>query len=129
MRNLARRDAGTPEVQFAALGLPDPYALDNWLRRVWTIVDDPVTAEYVRSPQFLLRCGRLEGDCDDAATLAASILHAQMIPSQLVAIRRAGEPEFSHVFVRVPSHQLEIDPIVPVEHLPVERMAEMVLTV
>jgi len=118
MRNLARRDAGTPEVQFAAMGVSDPIGLEAWLRRVWRIVDDPTTAEFVRSPQFQLRCGRFEGDCDDAATLAASLLHALMIPCQLVAIRQAGESDFSHVFVHVPHYQLIIDPIIPAELLP-----------
>ena len=129
MRNLARRDSSTPEVQFVSLGLVSPYALEEWIRRVWVIVDDPQTAEYVRAPAFLLQCGRFEGDCDDAATLAASILHAQMIPSQFVAIRRAGEMDFSHVFVRVPGYQLDIDPIVPREHMPISYQAEMVLNV
>lgn len=129
MRNLARRDSGTPEVQFASLALPNPYALERWLRRAWRIVDDPVSAEYVRAPSYILECGRLEGDCDDAATLAASILHAQMIPAQFVAIRRAGEQDFSHVFIRVPAYQLDIDPIVPVEHLPVHFVESMVVYV
>jgi len=105
-------------VQFTAMALSGPQALDDWLRRVWRIVDDPQTAEYVRSPQFILRCGRLEGDCDDAATLAASVLHAMMVRCQLIAIRQVGESDFSHVFVYVPQAQLIIDPIIPADLLP-----------
>jgi hypothetical protein len=130
MRRLAVNDARSGEVQALAVSLPDPYTLDNWLRRVWEIVPDPSFAEFVRSPAYMIRSGRFEGDCDDAATLAASVLTALGYPVLLVAIRLLSEPEFSHVFARVPSRPpLDIDPIVPTEHLPIRYGEAMVLPV
>ncbi len=129
MKNLARRDARTPEVQAAAYVLPDPHALDRWLRDVWTVVPDPPDAEFIMAPVLMLGCAWFAGDCDDAATLAASILLAMGIRPQLVAIRQASEADFSHVFARVPWLPLDIDPIVPVEHMPVRYAEAMVVDV
>ena len=131
MRNLARNDARTDEVQELAAYLADPYTLDFWLRRYWRIVPDPPDAELVRSPAYVIRCRCFEGDCDDAATLAASVLTALGYRSCLIAIRQMAEPEFSHVFTRVLSVNppLDIDPIVPAEHMPVRYGEAMVLPV
>jgi len=130
MRRLAINDARSGEVRAFAMSVPDPFALDYFLRQVWEIVPDPPHAEYVRNPSFILRCGIFQGDCDDAATFAASVLTALGYPVLLVAIRMASEPEFSHVFARVPSNPpLDIDPIVPAEHLPIRYGEAMVLPV
>ena len=130
MRNLARNDALTGEVQGLAAYLSDPRTLDLWLRQYWRIVPDPPDAELIRSPAYVIRCRCFEGDCDDAATLAASVLTALGYPSCLVAIRQLSEPEFSHVFTRVLSHPpLDIDPIVPAEIMPVRYGEAMVLPV
>jgi hypothetical protein len=78
----------------------------------------------------MIRSGRFEGDCDDAATLAASVLTALGYPVLLVAVRMPTDPEFSHVFARVPFRPpLDIDPIVPAEHLPIRYGEAMVLVV
>lgn len=104
--------------------------MDLWFRDNWVVVPDPENAEYVREPAWLLRfsrqCGPLAGDCDDAATLAASILHALSWPCRFVAIRLPSEKEFSHVFLRCPTWagDLDIDPIVPAHLLPITGIAE-----
>lgn len=128
MRNLARNDSRSAEVQRVAFTLGNPWQLDVWLRSVWEIVPDPEDAEFVRAPVFTLRCG-LQGDCDDAATLVASILRAMHWPSLLVAVRMPVDKDFSHVFTRVPGIDLDIDPIVPMEHMPIRYAEAMVMPV
>jgi hypothetical protein len=124
-------DSQTPEVRQAAVILGDPLTLDQWLRHGWHFEKDPEDYEFVRSPALQLRQaavngGVLTGDCDDAATLAASILVAMRWPCRFVAIRQRTQREFSHVFLRVPlfgaadssAFQWDIDPIVPADSLP-----------
>lgn len=128
MRNLARKDAASEEVITLAMYLADPYRLEAWLRSRWRVVPDPIEAEFIRSPACMIQCGLFEGDCDDAATLATSVLIALHVPSLIVAVRMSHETEFSHVFVRVPSAgNLDIDPIVPLEHMPIRYGEAMVL--
>lgn len=130
MRNLARNDALTGEVQGLAAMIADPWALDWWLRRNWRIVPDPPDAELIRSPAYVIRCNCYEGDCDDASTLAASVLYALGYPSCFIAVRQLSEPEFSHVFTRVlVNPPVDIDPIVPAELMPIQYGEAMVLTV
>jgi len=121
-------------VQLVAHHLGSPLAVNEWLRAHWRVVDDPAEFEYVVTPSLQLAkaaraAGVLTGDCDDAAVLAASLLAALDWPSRLVAIRRRGEPDFTHVFVRTPIFeyagalaselQIDIDPIVPAPLLPI----------
>jgi hypothetical protein len=129
IRNLARETAASPEVREAAAYLSNPITLESWLRDVWHIVPDPLEAEFIRSPRFLLQCGRFEGDCDDASALASAILLSMGVPLLLVAIRTRLDTEFSHVFVHVPALGLDIDPIVPVHQLPLVYDEAMILEV
>jgi len=112
-----------------AQSLPDPYSLDAWLRRSWTIVPDPPEAEFIMSPALMLGCGWLAGDCDDAATLAGAVLIALGIRAVFMAIRTVSDQDFSHVFVRVPGYGLDIDPIVPASQIPIRYAEAMVLEV
>lgn len=88
---------------------------------------DPHDAELIRAPdrqlQELACRGYLVGDCDDAATLGAALLYSLGIPAQFVVIRMPWEEDFSHVFLRCGS--LDIDPIAPPELLPIRGYAEM----
>lgn len=129
MANLARRDSVGPEVGWLASRLGGPYQLDGFLRSVWSILPDPPEAEYVRAPSWIIQCECFEGDCDDAATLASSVLRALGVPAWLVAVRMATEPEFSHVFCHVPGLGLDIDPIVPAHLLPIRYAEAMILEV
>lgn len=116
-----------------AEALGNPEAVDAWLRHWWEYVPDPIEYEFVTAPALQLalafnRGGQLRGDCDEAATLAASLLTAIRWPCRLVAIRVRPAPDFSHVFCRAPlfefaggnSHELniDIDPIVSASQLP-----------
>ena len=126
MARLAREAAQLPAVRQLAAQLGDPAGLDAFMRQYWRFVPDPLDAEYIRAPvNQLLEFsdkGYLQGDCDDAATLAASILAALNWPAAIVAIRLPGFPEFSHVFVRTVNG--DIDPIVPASQLPIMNVAE-----
>lgn len=126
MRGLARRDQAHPAVRQAADQLGGPMGIDSFLRATWRIVPDPDYVEFISSPvrQLALYAerGYLSGDCDDAATLAASLLAAGGWPCVLVAIRLHGYTEFSHVFARTP--EIDIDPIVPATALPITNYAE-----
>lgn len=72
--------------------------------------------------------GRLAGDCDDAATLAAALLVSLQFPCSFIAIRLHGSDEFSHVWARTVSSDgaafLDIDPIVPAYLMPIQNYAE-----
>jgi len=129
MRNLARRDARSSEVLALARECRDPWGLDQWLRQTWHIVPDPSEAEYIQSPAYQIRCGGFAGDCDDAATLAASVLIVFQVPAFFFAVRQPSEEEFSHVFVRVPAYGLDIDPIVPAYQIPIRYGEAMILEV
>ncbi len=88
--------------------------LDNWLRRFFVYRDE--LEEVVRTPDFMLdqlqNEGRIEGDCDDIATLAASIAAAANQRCQFVAIDSKGEG-LDHVFVRVfQDRWIVVDPTV-----------------
>lgn len=104
-------------------GLTDfeaPWWVDAFIRRFWIVKPDPLGIEYVVSPDLQLcffdKVGFLAGDCDDAATLAAALLVAFGVPCWFVAIRMAGDRDFSHVFCRTEAR--DIDPIVPLSILP-----------
>ena len=117
-------------MQEIARRLPNPEHVNAFLRMYWRIVDDPFYAEYIRAPllqlEFWAAKGFLPGDCDDAATLAGALVVATGWPAFFMAIRLPRMPEFSHVFLRVPIMFgfLDIDPIVPAEHLPITGYAE-----
>lgn len=137
MAELARQDSSSPEVAGIAEYCGNPINLDVWLRQFWRFVFDPPEVEYVRSPLFQLnayrKSRRLVGDCDDSATLAASILHSLGWPCKLTAYRFKDNPEFSHVNVSAPLLDLidepgvifQVDPTVPEAVLPIRNAAEL----
>jgi transglutaminase-like putative cysteine protease len=94
------------------------------------VVPDPEHAEFVRSPDVQLQTfacyGVLGGDCDDSATLAASLLYQLGVDCSLIAIRTGFDPDFSHVFTRAffVDGFLDIDPIVDVSLLPLQNFVE-----
>lgn len=137
MRDLAATGSRTPEIESLAVQIGDPFTLENWIRQVWVFVPDPDFAEYVKSPTLQIQealdryahTGQLHftGDCDDAATLAASILSALQYPNWLTAIRLPGNPEFEHVYTTalVGDFELAIDPVVPREQMPIQNVEEV----
>lgn len=105
--------------------------VDSFMRSVWRIVPDPDDAEFVRTPQLQISQGLFAGDCDDAATLACSLLASLQIPCSFVAIRMTTETAFSHVFARgydrFPRVPVDIDPIVPASEIPIQGVAEQII--
>ena len=132
MKEAAIRDAAFQPLWELAFLLGTDACIDVFIRSVWRIVPDPEDCEFVREPELQIRqflqTGFLEGDCDDAATLAGSMCYAIGMPCALVAIRTPENAEFSHVFLRT-GNGLDIDPIVPADQLPipVERIAEVMI--
>jgi len=132
MQRLARQDSNTAAVRWLANEIRFPASLDSALRSVWEYVPDPPGVEYVASPDLqivraldrLKSSGvfRLWGDCDEAATLAASLLLRLGEPSRIVAIRIPGAPLFGHVFLRWSGG--DIDPTVPADVLPISNYEE-----
>lgn len=60
-------------------------------------VRDPEGRELVQTPQATLGIG--QGDCDDKATLLASLLMATGHPVRFVAVAVGPNPNLSHVYV------------------------------
>jgi hypothetical protein len=94
------------------------------------VVPDPEWAEWVRGPRLQIdsfySTGAYEGDCDDAATFAASILCSMGIPCSFVAFRFGQDPDFSHVNTEAwPG--IQIDPIVPPDQLPIANASEIMV--
>lgn len=130
MRRLALEDSRKIKILALANQLGNPLVVNNYLRGLWHIVPDPEAAEFVRAPLYQIELaeenGYYLGDCDDAATLAGSLLAALNIPCSLIAIRMPADVEFSHVFLRcnVNGYPFDIDPIVPQEFLPIRGAVE-----
>lgn len=105
------------ELAERSLSLDFVNDFESWLRNHSRYRDE--YEEVVRMPEFMVedfkRTGILEGDCDDFATFAGSVVHAMNIPSRLVAVRTSPDPNFDHVFLE--AHMFEerfqrIDPTV-----------------
>lgn len=60
-------------------------------------IADPPDVELIQTPQYTLQ--QQAGDCDDQATLLASLLMAIGHPAQFVAVGMQGQP-LSHVLVQ-----------------------------
>jgi hypothetical protein len=121
MKDLALQDSQRPEVRDLAQALQSPQGIDQFFRTYWLVTPDPEDAEFIRAPFLQVSEALYEGDCDDAATLAASLCSALGQSSSLVAIRMHYEEDFSHVWCRAnldEDYFLDIDPIVPASALP-----------
>jgi hypothetical protein len=100
MREVARWAATRPEVRGLAAVLVDPLGLEYFLRAHVRFARDPEGVEKIRNPVKLLyeigeaAVGR--GDCDDLATLAASVLLAMGRRPAFVVVGRGDR--FEHVY-------------------------------
>lgn len=74
--------------------LAEAGALQNWVRSNIRYTGDVLDTETLQTPDYTLAEGY--GDCDDQATLLATMLMAVGIPAAYCAIAVDGEP-FSHV--------------------------------
>lgn len=78
-------------------------ALRTWMLKNFHFVKDPIGKELLEAPNYQLdqfdKRGQIEGDCDDASTLAAALLSSIGIPAKMVAVDIVGTPRgFDHVF-------------------------------
>ena len=76
--------------------VPEIQALQRFVQNSIRYMRDPEDVELVQTPEVTLKVAT--GDCDDQATLLASMLKASGHPAQFVAIGLKGGP-FSHVLV------------------------------
>lgn len=109
MRRVATRGAHAPAVIALARQIrarPHPLeALYAWAKDHVRFRRDPPGVEEVRLPRFMLediaRQGYAEGDCDDLATLLASILLAAGFTPFLAVVGRRASGPYEHVFAGV----------------------------
>lgn len=111
MRSLARRDMSSPRVWRVAEeilhGTPDgtPARLRAWLYRHTRFYPDPPGVELVKSPDAALQEieeeGFLSGDCDDVATLGASLALACGLPARFRLLGWDPLGPYAHVLTEV----------------------------
>jgi transglutaminase-like putative cysteine protease len=106
-------------------------ALRRWLAGHFRFVRDPVDVEGLWDVHDALdlvrRQGFVQGDCDEAAVLAAALGKAVGFPAMFTVLGFDGEPEFRHTFASLltPGGWLEFDITRPYQRLPpVTRVAE-----
>lgn len=109
MALVARNAAKDSNFVTLARSLGTIDAVESFVRDRYVYRDE--SEEIVRTPQFMLadmgridngRVVRLEGDCDDVATLFAAFTYALGFKTRLIAIRYTPEnPNFEHVFTEV----------------------------
>lgn len=77
-------------------------AIDDFLSRCFRYINDPLGVELLRDPAFqaesIRERGYVQGDCDEAATLAASLGMANGIPARFRALAfYTKDAPFTHV--------------------------------
>ena len=92
------------QIRETALNIVGSAGFVDQVRRLQSFVQDsiryiadPPDVELVQTPQYTLQ--QRAGDCDDQATLLASLLTAIGHPAQFVAVGMQGQP-LSHVLVQ-----------------------------
>lgn len=77
------------------------HAISDWLLRRFRFVSDPIGIELLRDPAAALdsarRRGFTQGDCDEAAMLAASLGMANGIPARFRALAFSQNAPYTHV--------------------------------
>lgn len=79
-------------------GAQEIDALRVWIRQNIRYTNDTNGVEMLQTPQALLRSGN--GDCDDQATLLATLAEAIGYPARFAAVGFSPD-EFEHVFTEV----------------------------
>lgn len=87
--------------------------LQSWVRDHIKYVNDPRGVEMVQTPPQTLTI--MTGDCDDKATLLATLLETMGFATRFAAIAVNGEPFFSHVMtqVRLGARWVNLETILP----------------
>jgi transglutaminase-like putative cysteine protease len=89
------------------------HALQMWVRDGVRYTPDPRGLEMVQTPPQVL--ASLTGDCDDKATLLATLLETIGFSTRFAAIAVNDEPFFSHVMaqVRLGARWVNLETILP----------------
>lgn len=147
MAGWAARDARVPLVRETALrasrglsGVLGVEAVREWVAAHTRFVPDPVSMEWVQSPEaqarLVARDGLVAGDCDDAATFAAGLGRALGWGARLVAVGFLDNPNpYSHVWCELQAVSptgtggtwVECDVTRPFQDVPVERIARVLV--
>lgn len=115
MRGLALQQALTPVVRTAAESIlrgagsrtrPEhAHAIRQWLSERVQFVHDPVHAELVKDPVAMLHDCRTRyytmGDCDDVATLGASLGASIGLLPRFVVLAFGPDGPFTHVYTEL----------------------------
>lgn len=106
MRDCVRRYKKNPEIRRRALQITsrlrgkdypgEARAVQEFVRRAVRYVRDIRNVETLQTPDTTLRVG--QGDCDDQAVLAASLLEAVGHPTRFVAVAFDPAVPYQHVF-------------------------------
>lgn len=139
MARLARTQASDPWVLVLAANFVNDSrpldALREWLDSVLVFTEDPPEVEALYTPRRMLEqveyTGTLRVDCDDVATLGATLALAMGYPARFVVVA-LGDPldasaPYSHVWVeaRGGSGWVELDVTRPFQRVPVERITRV----
>lgn len=97
--------------QIAAMGGRRQYmqalTIQGWLKRVWRFVDDPTDRDILISPELSLQefanTGYITGDCDEAATVGATLGRAVGLGAEFCLLGFASDDpaldgRLAHVF-------------------------------
>ena len=132
MKKLARERSGHPLVRKTAVDIlnqyqvasqdyvTEAYVIGNWVKENVAYVRDPDNIEYLQDPLTILENvsrGVARGDCDDMATLAATLLLAIGHRPAFRAVRYESHwGNYNHIYVVVyeknwgkPTQRLVID--------------------
>jgi hypothetical protein len=115
MRTVALENATDPIVRRVAIRLTSGgeardiprqiAAIRAFLTRGVNFIDDPITAELVQDPAWLLTDaesnGVTYGDCDDVATLGAALGMAVGIPARFVLVSFAPGENYGHTWTEL----------------------------
>lgn len=90
-------------------------ALFEYVRDGIRYTNDPLGVELLTTPRATIEMGA--GDCDEKATLLASLLRAIGRPSRFLAVAMHGSDLYSHVLVQTPWGKgwLSLETIKPVD--------------
>lgn len=87
------------------LGSPNVLALFARLRSHFRYIPDPIGSELIKAPWVQVseieQRGYTMGDCDDAASMAYTMLHSIGVPAKL-AVGWYGRENPSHIWVEIP---------------------------
>lgn len=119
MRRIVREYKRDPALLFLARDLTRGVTAKDWIAEIRTIFDfvrgtirytlDPNEIETLFTPDKLLQHG--SGDCDDMATLLATLLESAGHPTRFCAVgERAGDLTHVYVETRVGDTWISLDP-------------------